>query len=88
MSNTKILFNRPCYTGLDDKYVSEVMKRNRMAGKVYGKFHGIDECTTNESNKIIRLPFYYGITKEEIQSVVSAIYKYWQYLLIIFGKLI
>ena len=51
---------------------------NSIAGKVYGKFHGIDEFTTNESNKIIRLPLYYGITKEEIKTVVSAIYKYWQ----------
>ncbi len=46
------------------------------AGQEFGYFHGEDRHTTNESERLIRLPFWYGITVEEINKVVSAIYAF------------
>jgi len=36
------------------------------AGKRFGRFNGKDEYTTSESEKLVRLPMYYGLTKSEI----------------------
>ena len=43
------------------------------AGRVYGRFHGEDEVTTSESERLLRLPLYYGMTAEEREQVVEAI---------------
>ena len=47
------------------------------AGKKYGRFHGEDIYTTKESERIIRLPLYYGIgdKKYEVIERVKAFYK-------------
>ncbi len=47
------------------------------AGMKFGTFAGEDIYTTAESEKLIRLPLYYGIKKEEIQSVIDAIVDYY-----------
>lgn len=44
------------------------------AGKIYGKFHGEDKFTTTESERLIRLPIYYNIPEEFIDSVVNSLY--------------
>lgn len=41
------------------------------AGKKYGIFHGIDEFTTNESERLVRLPLYYGISNVDLDLVVD-----------------
>lgn len=41
------------------------------AGKKYGAFIGEDHYTTKESEKIVRLPLFYGITKEDVDYVVQ-----------------
>ena len=46
------------------------------AGKRFGRFYGIDKYTTNESNKLIRLPMYYGLEKEQIDKIVKCINNY------------
>jgi len=46
------------------------------AGKTYGRFHGEDAVTTKESEKLLRLPLYYGMTNEEITQVIRAV-KQW-----------
>lgn len=46
------------------------------AGKHYGRFAGMDEFTTRESNRLTRLPMYYGLSKEDRAMVVDAIRSY------------
>jgi dTDP-4-amino-4,6-dideoxygalactose transaminase len=43
------------------------------AGKVYGRFYGEDKYTTKESDRLLRLPMYYGINKSELECVVERI---------------
>lgn len=46
------------------------------AGKKWGIFNGEDHYTTSESEKLIRLPMYYGLTQKEINDVVNSIYDF------------
>jgi len=46
------------------------------AGLKYGRFDGKDEYTTRESERLVRLPMYYGISEVEIQNVISAVYEF------------
>lgn len=41
------------------------------AGKKYGSFHGQDRHTTRESERLVRLPLYYGLERNDIEKVVS-----------------
>jgi dTDP-4-amino-4,6-dideoxygalactose transaminase len=43
------------------------------AGLKYGRFNGIDEFTTKESERLIRLPMYYGLNSDEIEAVCNII---------------
>ena len=43
------------------------------AGRVYGTFHGEDVHTTRESERLLRMPLYHGITQADIAAVVAAI---------------
>ncbi len=43
------------------------------AGKKFGRFHGEDQYTTLESERLMRLPMYYALTLEEAAKVVEAI---------------
>ena len=43
------------------------------AGLKFGRFHGEDVYTTKESDRLVRLPMYYGLSTEEIQYVVKYI---------------
>jgi len=42
------------------------------AGLKYGRFHGEDMYTTKESERLVRLPMYYGVSPEERQLVVDS----------------
>ncbi len=42
------------------------------AGKRFGYFSGEDEYTTRESERLVRLPLYYGITDEDVCAVIDA----------------
>lgn len=46
------------------------------AGVRFGLFCGEDKYTTSQSEKLIRLPMYYGLTSIEIKSVIEAIKDY------------
>lgn len=48
------------------------------AGKKYGRFYGEDIYTTKESERLLRLPMYYGITSEEIYRVTDCIMKFYK----------
>ncbi len=43
------------------------------AGLKYGRFHGADEYTTKESERIARLPMYYGLSEEDRNTVIEAV---------------
>ena len=47
------------------------------AGIKFGRLSGKDTYTTSESEKLIRLPLYYGIKQEELESVIEAIKDYY-----------
>jgi dTDP-4-amino-4,6-dideoxygalactose transaminase len=48
------------------------------AGKKFGRFNGKDEFTTKESEKLIRLPMYYGLKDEEIILITKKIKQFFK----------
>ena len=48
------------------------------AGIKYGIFSGQDKFTTIESERLIRLPMYYGIKLEDIQKICGVIYEFYK----------
>lgn len=47
------------------------------AGLKYGRFSGVDEFTTKESERLVRLPMYYGLSNDEIDTVCNVIKKFY-----------
>ena len=43
------------------------------AGRKFGRFSGVDEFTTKESERLVRLPLYYGLTEEDSETVIKAV---------------
>ena len=43
------------------------------AGMKFGSFFGEDKFTTSESDRLVRLPMWYGMTEEEINIIILAI---------------
>ena len=43
------------------------------AGLKLGRFHGEDRYTTRESERLTRLPLYYGLTDEDVDTVIAAV---------------
>ena len=43
------------------------------AGIKYGEFHGEDKYTTKESERLLRLPLYYGLKKEEVEYICEQV---------------
>lgn len=41
------------------------------AGLKFGRFNGIDEHTTSDSDRLVRLPMYYNIAKEDLDKVIE-----------------
>lgn len=48
------------------------------AGKRFGTFSGEDVYTTRESERLLRLPMYYGLTAEDRARVVAEILKFYE----------
>lgn len=48
------------------------------AGEMFGRFSGEDVYTTSESDRLVRLPLYYGLTKESRESVVDAVVAFYK----------
>lgn len=48
------------------------------AGHQFGRFHGEDKYTTKESERLLRLPMYYGLEKKDIEYVVSKIKEFYE----------
>ena len=43
------------------------------AGLKYGRFHGEDVYTTHESDRLVRLPMYYGLAKDDTEYIVASV---------------
>ena len=48
------------------------------AGQKFGRFHGEDKYTTAESDRLLRLPMYYGLTDSDIDIVVDRICRFYK----------
>ena len=48
------------------------------AGQKFGEFVGEDKYTTKESDRLLRLPMYYGLKDDEIERVIDAVYKFYK----------
>ena len=46
------------------------------AGLQYGRFHGEDVYTTRESERLLRLPMYYGLREDQISYVAEVLYHF------------
>ena len=47
------------------------------AGLKFGRFHGEDVYTTKESERLCRLPLYYGLTDEQVDYIVSKVKEFY-----------
>ena len=43
------------------------------AGEMFGRFSGEDEFTTRESERLVRLPLYYGLSEADRANVIAAV---------------
>lgn len=48
------------------------------AGLKFGRFHGEDVYTTAESDRLVRLPMYYGITEEDVSTVCACVHAFFE----------
>lgn len=48
------------------------------AGKSFGRFHGDDIYTTKESERLLRLPMYYGLHENDLEYVVDTVKEFYK----------
>lgn len=48
------------------------------AGEKFGRFSGEDKYTTKESERLARLPMYYGLTLDEVEQAASQVIKFYK----------
>lgn len=48
------------------------------AGQKYGRFSGEDRYTTKESERIVRLPMYYGLKQSEIDYIIQKVVQFYR----------
>ena len=46
------------------------------AGMRFGRFHGEDKYTTTESNRLLRLPMFYGLKEEKIEYICGKVFEF------------
>ena len=47
------------------------------AGLKFGRFHGEDQYTTKESERLVRLPMYYSLSLEEVDFISNAVKEFY-----------
>lgn len=47
------------------------------AGLKFGRFDGEDEITTLYSERLVRLPLYYGLTEDDQNKVIECVKKFY-----------
>ena len=48
------------------------------AGKQFGRFNGEDIYTTKESERLVRLPLYYGLKEEETEYIIGKVKEFYK----------
>ncbi len=48
------------------------------AGLKYGRFHGEDKYTTKESERLVRLPLYYGLEREKVEYIIDKVKEFYK----------
>ena len=48
------------------------------AGIKYGRFNGTDEYTTKESDRLVRLPMYYKLTKDQTDYICDKVIEFYK----------
>jgi dTDP-4-amino-4,6-dideoxygalactose transaminase len=48
------------------------------AGQKFGSFHGVDKFTTIESERLIRLPLFYGMKEEDLSFIVDKVSEFYR----------
>ncbi|MBO5336729.1 MAG: dTDP-4-amino-4,6-dideoxygalactose transaminase [Lachnospiraceae bacterium] len=48
------------------------------AGKKFGRFHGEDRYTTQESERLLRLPMFYGLTLEQVDYISGKVKAFYE----------
>lgn len=49
-----------------------------IAGRKYGQFVGDDRYTTQESNRLLRLPMFYALKNEEVKKITDVVKKFYK----------
>lgn len=48
------------------------------AGEMFGRFHGEDKYTTKESDRLVRLPMFYTLTKEQTDYIIEKVHEFYK----------
>lgn len=48
-----------------------------LAGVKFGRFYGDDKFTIKYSERLVRLPLWYGMTAADVETVISTMKKFW-----------
>ncbi len=48
------------------------------AGIKFGRFDGVDNFTTKESERLVRLPLWYGMSDEDVNNVIAEVSEYFK----------
>ena len=48
------------------------------AGKRFGRFYGEDRYTTKESERLLRLPMYFGLNSDEIEKITDCVKRFYK----------
>ena len=48
------------------------------AGIKFGRFFGEDQCTTNHSERLVRLPMYFNIAETDLQKVIDKTFEFFE----------
>ena len=51
---------------------------NAPAGLKFGRFHGEDKYTTKESERLVRLPLYFGLKEEEVSYICDKVREFYR----------
>ena len=49
------------------------------AGEKFGRFNGEDVYTTKESERLLRLPMYYGLKPEQVHEVCETVKEFYKH---------
>lgn len=48
------------------------------AGLKFGRFHGEDRFTTKESERLLRLPLYYGLKQDQVRYIAEKVKEFYE----------